>query len=150
MQGKEAMGEVPGRRHAIGEVPGRSGASREVTDVESGSDDSTPYCQPCVNVLATAFCNDCRHYLCSPCTDYHRKLALTKNHKLLAGSAMPSFYAGRPVGTSTRGEFKTAQESRREYQYCVYYYVQCVALCGFMVESIFVLYVFNNKHILRV
>jgi len=103
------MGEVPGRRHAIGEVPGRSGASREVPgrrpDVsETGSDDSTPYCQPCINVLATAFCNDCCNYFCSPCTDYHRKMALTKNHNLLVGSAMLSFYAGQPVGATARGK----------------------------------------------
>jgi len=106
------MEEVPGRPGASGEIPGR-----KPYNVESGSDDSIPYCQPCVNVLATAFCTDCRHHLCSTCTDYHRKLGLTKNHKLLAGSAMPSFYAGRPIGTSARGEFRTAQGSRRMYQY---------------------------------
>jgi len=109
IQGPEAMGDLPGRRPAMGEDPGRSGASGEVPgrrsdDAETGSDDSTPYCQPCVNVLATAFCKDCRHYLCSPCTDYHCKLQLTKTHKLLVGSAMPSFYGGRPLGATARGK----------------------------------------------
>ena len=93
------MGEVPERSGAIGEVSGR-----RPDDSESGSDDSIPYCQPCVNVLATAFCTDFSNYFCSPCTDYHRKMALTKNHNLLEGSAMPSFYAGKPVGATARGK----------------------------------------------
>ena len=97
------MGEVPERSGAIGEVSGR-----RPDDSESGSDDSIPYCQPCINVLATAFCTDCSNYFCSPCTDYHRKMALTKNHNLLEGSAMPSFYAGKPVGATARGKLNRA------------------------------------------
>lgn len=94
-----AREEVPGTTYAAGEFPGRRSQY-----AETGSSDSAPYCQPCVNVLATAFCTDCRHYLCSPCTDHHRKLALTKTHTLLTGSVMPSVHGGFPVRATTRGK----------------------------------------------
>ena len=62
----------------MGEVPGRSGASREVPGRKP--DGSKPY------------------------TYNHRKMALTKNHNLLVGSAMPSLSAGQPVGATAQSK----------------------------------------------
>jgi len=104
--------EVPGRPHTMADVHGcqqvsYEGAGRRPGDVETSSDDCTIYCQPCGNVLATAYCTDCSDYLCSTCTEHHRKLALTKQHTLLAGSAMPLIFPGRPVENLAWGRFNT-------------------------------------------
>ena len=51
-------------------------------------------CGPCqtdkMGKKATHYCKECREYLCSPCKDYHRKLAVTKNHNILSGNKIPA------------------------------------------------------------
>ena len=45
---------------------------------------------------ASHYCKDCPVYLCDQCKDHHRKLPLTKNHRIVSESQVP-------VVTSTRG-----------------------------------------------
>ena len=51
-------------------------------------------CGPCqtdkMRKKATHYCKECKEYLCSPCKDYHRKLAVTKNHNILSGNKIPA------------------------------------------------------------
>ena len=61
------------------------GASDELFDVTCGP------CQTGETVKqATHYCKECREYLCTTCKDYHRKLAVTKNHNILSGTDMPA------------------------------------------------------------
>jgi len=68
-----------------------------------GSDDDTMYCGPCTNTKASAYCLDCEDYLCPPCVDYHRKLRTLKDHRLLSGENMPSFYPARQSSRTGTG-----------------------------------------------
>ena len=62
----------------------------------------TDICGPCKNDDvergANHYCQDCPEYLCDHCKDHHRKLRLTKNHRIVSGSQVPavSSIRGRP------------------------------------------------------
>ena len=62
----------------------------------------TNICGPCKNDDiergANHYCQDCPEYLCDHCKDHHRKLRLTKNHRIVSGSQVPavSSIRGRP------------------------------------------------------
>ena len=62
----------------------------------------TNICGPCKNADiergAKHYCQDCPEYLCDHCKDHHRKLRLTKNHRIVSGSQVPavSSIRGRP------------------------------------------------------
>ena len=60
----------------------------------------TNICGPCktddVEKGANHYCNDCSAHLCDHCKDYHRKIPLLKNHRIVSGSQVPAV-------TSTRG-----------------------------------------------
>ena len=62
----------------------------------------TNICGPCNNDDiergANHYCQDCPEYLCDHCKDHHRKLRLTKNHRIVSGSQVPavSSIRGRP------------------------------------------------------
>ena len=62
----------------------------------------TNICGPCKNDDvergANHYCQDCPEYLCDLCKDHHRKLRLTKNHRIVSGSQVPavSSIRGRP------------------------------------------------------
>ena len=62
----------------------------------------TNICGPCKNDDiergANHYCQDCSEYLCDHCKDHHRKLRLTKNHRIVSGSQVPavSSIRGRP------------------------------------------------------
>lgn len=47
-------------------------------------------CGPCkednIEKGADQYCVDCGVYLCDQCKDFHRKLPLSKNHKVVFGS----------------------------------------------------------------
>ena len=55
-------------------------------------------CGPCqtdkMGKKATHYCKECKEYLCSPCKDYHRKLAVTKNHNILSGNKISASASG--------------------------------------------------------
>ena len=58
------------------------------------SDESfTIACDPCeydhISKKAAAYCQECAEYLCESCKTSHRKLKLTRSHKLLSGELMP-------------------------------------------------------------
>jgi len=57
-----------------------------------GSTDDTMFCHLCPNVRASAYCVDCRIYLCPSCESQHKKYPTFKDHRLLTGGKMPSFY----------------------------------------------------------
>jgi len=63
-----------------------------------GSTDDTMFCHLCPNVRATAYCVDCWIYLCPSCEGQHKKDPTFKDHRLLTGGKMPSFY---PTGHGT-------------------------------------------------
>ena len=62
----------------------------------------TNICGPCKNADiergADHYCQDCPEYLCDHCKDHHRKLRLTKDHRIVSGSQVPavSSIRGRP------------------------------------------------------
>jgi len=69
-----------------------------------GSEDDTMWCYACVNKKAIAYCLDCEVYLCEACVDYHKKLPILKNHRLLCGAKMPSFYPARQNTGAEKGK----------------------------------------------
>ena len=62
----------------------------------------TNICGPCKNADiergAKHYCQDCPEYLCDQCKDHHRKLRLTKSHRIVSESQVPavSSIRGRP------------------------------------------------------
>ena len=60
---------------------------------------NTNICGPCNNAhverRASHYCQDCPEYLCDHCEDHHRKLTLTKNHKIVSGSMVPTVTSTR-------------------------------------------------------
>ncbi|XP_052817605.1 uncharacterized protein LOC128243726 [Mya arenaria] len=74
------------------EVPGK----KRDPDHDKGSADATVYCQPCgeggKRVVAQGFCQTCEEYMCAPCVEYHKRLKMSRNHRLLSKNKMPSFY----------------------------------------------------------
>ena len=64
---------------------------------------------------AEYYCEDCLEYLCTPCKDYHKKLPVTKNHRIVtAGQAS--------VNTTIRGRPSTVIYCRCNKQQEVQYY----------------------------
>jgi len=65
------------------EVDGRLADSTRVVE----------WCQPCAdagnNVIAVKFCSVCQEWLCSACTDFHRRLKALKHHTLYDKDALP-------------------------------------------------------------
>ncbi|XP_052809471.1 uncharacterized protein LOC128237934 [Mya arenaria] len=70
--------------------------------------DST-YCQPCSQdgetLPAKAYCTSCKEFMCSNCTNVHRKQRVSKSHTLLDGTSMPTTMMG----------FATKEESTESY-----------------------------------
>ena len=60
---------------------------------ESSDDGSTFMCSPCnyegVKKEAKFYCPQCQDYLCDSCKSAHQKMSASRNHKVVAGSAMP-------------------------------------------------------------
>ncbi|XP_052809450.1 uncharacterized protein LOC128237913 [Mya arenaria] len=69
------------------EVSGR----KVKADVSSGD---TTYCQPCSQdgekVSSEVYCTVCKEFLCSTCSRVHKKLKVTKSHRLIHGTSMPT------------------------------------------------------------
>jgi len=106
--------------------------------VNAGSDDATVlYCQPCGNVLADAFCRDCSEYLCSNCTNVHEKLGITKNHTLLKGSKMPSFYNSKGKTSTPSGLFQkcTLHPDEDRKLFCETHGSACCSACSVAVHK---------------
>ena len=65
------------------EVDGRLADSTRVVE----------WCQPCADagndVIAVKFCSVCQEWLCSACTDFHRRLKALKHHTLYDKDALP-------------------------------------------------------------
>ena len=59
----------------------------------------TNICGPCktddVEKGAYHYCNDCSAHLCDHCKDYHRKIPLLKNHRIVFGSHVPAVISTR-------------------------------------------------------
>ena len=70
------MSEVPGRKSAL---------------LTAGSNDSK-YCRVCPAVKASAYCMQCKIYICPSCVGHHKVLPATAFHKLLTEDKFPSFY----------------------------------------------------------
>ena len=55
-------------------------------------------CDPCnyegSKIVAVKFCSDCKEWLCSKCTDSHRKFKASRNHKVLSVAQVPSHEIG--------------------------------------------------------
>jgi len=51
------------------------------------------WCQPCADagndVIAVKFCSVCKDWLCSACTDFHRRFKASKHHTLYDEDALP-------------------------------------------------------------
>jgi len=70
----------------MSEVPDNKNAS-----LTAGSDDSM-YCHVCPTVKASAFCMQCKIYICPSCVGHHKILRALASHNLLTGDKFPSFY----------------------------------------------------------
>ena len=61
-----------------------------------------PYCDPCyskdgVARQAASYCSKCIEFYCKSCMESHDKFGITKQHKILRGSDMPSSQADKPI-----------------------------------------------------
>ncbi|XP_052809491.1 uncharacterized protein LOC128237956 [Mya arenaria] len=79
-------------------VPGR-------TLEADGSVLDATYCQPCYQadretLTAEAYCSACKEFMCSTCTNVHRKQMVSKSHILLDRTSMPTTI----IGFSTKEE----------------------------------------------
>ena len=66
----------------------------ESKSLQKSSDESSEFeCGPCSydgeKKDAIVYCLECEDYLCSSCKSTHRKLPVTRNHKVVSGSDMP-------------------------------------------------------------
>ena len=94
-----------------------------------GSTDDTMFCHLCPNVRASAYCVDCRIYLCPSCEGQHKKYPTFKDHRLLTGKKMPSFYP-RGHGTSTDDLNKCPDHQKEEIKFfCTAHDTLCCTVC---------------------
>ena len=79
-----------------------------------GSTDDTMFCHLCTNLRASAYCVDCRIYLCPSCEGQHKKYPLFKDHRLLTGGKMPSFF---PTGRGADDLNKCSDHPQEEIKF---------------------------------
>ena len=106
--------------------------------LNAGPDDaSTNYCEPCGNVLAEAYCLDCPEYLCSTCANVHEKQRISKTHRLLRGTAMPSSHPTTPKPVSDTGRFiMCPQHPEDEIKFfCETHDVVCCMACSVVLHK---------------
>jgi len=85
-----------------------------------GSTDDTMFCHLCPNVRASAYCVDCRIYLCPSCESQHKK-----DHRLLTGKKMPTRH-----GTSTDDLNKCPDHQKEEIKFfCTAHDTVCCTVC---------------------
>ena len=74
-------------------------------------------CGPCntdgVQREACHYCQDCRQKICDTCKDYHRKLAVTRDHVIVSGSQVPV-----PVRGGTSPIICACNEGQQVKFYC--------------------------------
>ena len=85
-----------------------------------------PYCDPCFNKdgvtrQAIAFCTKCIEFYCKSCLESHDRIGITKQHKILRGSDMPSSHADKPIKYCL-----CEHHDEQMDQYCLDH---CVVLC---------------------
>ena len=90
------------------------------------------YCDPCFNKdgvtrQAIAFCIKCIEFYCKSCLESHDRIGITKQHKILRGSDMPSSQADKPIKYCL-----CDHHDERMDQYCLDH---CVILCKHCVVS---------------
>lgn len=61
-----------------------------------------PWCEPCLEDINTkidaiCYCPVCNVCLCKSCDEFHKKLPITQNHRVLRGSRMLKSHADKPV-----------------------------------------------------
>jgi len=105
----------------MSEVPGGLSAS-----MAAGSDDSM-YCHVCPTVKATAYCLQCKIYLCPACAGHHKILPLSAAHQLLEGEQFPSFY---PTGHSENMKQCPDHPEEEIKFYCPSHDVLCCCACN--------------------
>ncbi|XP_052808634.1 uncharacterized protein LOC128237292 [Mya arenaria] len=70
------------------EVPGKKILQADASDLD------VTYCQPCSqdgeSFAVDAYCTVCKKFMCSPCTNVHRKQSVSKYHALLDKSILPT------------------------------------------------------------
>jgi len=94
-----------------------------------GSTDDTMFCHLCPNVRASAYCVDCRIYLCPSCEGQHKKYPTFKDHRLLTGKKMPSFFPTQH-GTSTDDLNKCPDHQKEEIKFfCTDHDTVCCTVC---------------------
>jgi len=95
-----------------------------------GSTDDTMFCHLCPNVRASAYCVDCRIYLCPSCESQHKKYPTFKDHRLLTGQKMPSFFPTRH-GTSRDDLNKCPDHQKEEIKFlCTDHDTLCCDICN--------------------
>ena len=85
-----------------------------------------PYCDPCFNKdgiarQAASYCSKCIEFYCKSCLEGHDRIGITKQHKILRGSDMPSSQAAKPIKYCL-----CEHHDERMDQYCLDH---CVLLC---------------------
>jgi len=88
-------------------------------------------CSACPDAKATSFCVDCHEYLCQGCTNYHHRLNVLKDHKLLTGANFPS--GDPPVSQDHKKDIseKCIDHPRKEIQfYCDKHDALCCIACS--------------------
>ena len=90
------MAEAPVSEATTNAVDGQSlrlGASDQLID---------PWCEPCLEdtrmkINAISYCPMCNVCFCRSCDESHRKMPISRIHRVVRGSRMPKSYADKPV-----------------------------------------------------
>ena len=91
--------------------------------LQKSSDESSEFeCGPCIydgeKKDAIVYCLECDDYLCSSCKSAHRKLPVTRNHKVVSGSAMPRKSSSNTGPRSQNSFVKCSCNGRDATIYC--------------------------------
>ena len=78
-------------RH-IRDVATMSGAPGGLSSSLLAGSDDTMYCKLCPTVKATAYCMQCKIYMCPSCVDHHMMIPVSASHMLVTGDKFLSVY----------------------------------------------------------
>jgi len=78
------------------------------------------WCQPCAdagnNVMGVKFCSVCKEWLCSACTDFHRRLKALKHHSLYDKDALP--VAVQDIEQENKAKYCTTHQNELIKYFC--------------------------------
>lgn len=97
--------------------------------IQGNDENVLKFCKPCLNdnkeKPATTLCRSCMECLCEECTDYHKKLTITKDHKVVPLDEInKSFYL------ETEEDFCDKHDFRYLDLFCFDHDTPCCSVCS--------------------